>query len=177
MTKKPKLVDALSPLDAITSILAGLLLTFLTVGTLASIGRRLRHHDLRHGPQGRDLHRAQLPTSRTTRTCLRRWARRRGHSAWHDGLQQHDQRLRPQSRLPRQWRSPGVTQIPTTVVFVGFLLLTRRTIKYARRNGLFSPELAARGSSDSGGFCSSDSIGAGPRSSGLADGFLPQRTS
>jgi hypothetical protein len=33
---------------------------------------------------------------------------------------------------------------PSTIVFFGFVLLTRRIIKYARRHGLFSGELARR---------------------------------
>jgi hypothetical protein len=38
----------------------------------------------------------------------------------------------------------GLTNGPTSVVFIGFVLLTRRTIRYTRRNGLFSQQLAER---------------------------------
>ena len=38
----------------------------------------------------------------------------------------------------------GLTAIPTFAVFVGFLVLTRRLITYARRHGLFSASLADR---------------------------------
>jgi hypothetical protein len=38
----------------------------------------------------------------------------------------------------------GMTEIPSFVVLLGFVLLTRRIIRYARRDGLFSAELARR---------------------------------
>lgn len=38
----------------------------------------------------------------------------------------------------------GLTQAPTFVVFLGFVLLTLHTIRYARTHGLFSHELARR---------------------------------
>lgn len=38
----------------------------------------------------------------------------------------------------------GLTAIPAFAVFVGFLVLTRRLITYARRHGLFSASLADR---------------------------------
>ena len=38
----------------------------------------------------------------------------------------------------------GMTEIPSVVVLLGFVLLTRRIIRYARRHGLFSAELARR---------------------------------
>lgn len=38
----------------------------------------------------------------------------------------------------------GLTEAPASVVFVAFLLLTRRIIRYARRHGFFSRPLAAR---------------------------------
>jgi hypothetical protein len=44
----------------------------------------------------------------------------------------------------RQQVFSGLTQAPSSVVFFGFVLLTRRLIRYARQHGLFSPELARR---------------------------------
>lgn len=38
----------------------------------------------------------------------------------------------------------GLTTAPTFVVFLGFILLTRRTIRYAQKHGLFSQTLAER---------------------------------
>ena len=38
----------------------------------------------------------------------------------------------------------GLTNAPTSIVFIGFVFLTQRTIRYARSNGLFSRPLAER---------------------------------
>lgn len=44
----------------------------------------------------------------------------------------------------REQALSGLTEAPSAVVFFGFVLLTRRIIRYARQQGLFSAELARR---------------------------------
>jgi hypothetical protein len=53
-------------------------------------------------------------------------------------------RLCDQSPGFREQALSGLTQAPSTVVFFGFVLLTRSIIRYARQHGLFSQELARR---------------------------------
>jgi hypothetical protein len=138
--KEPKTHDPLGPLDAITRILAGVLLTFLTLGAVAAIV------DDNASVFGMDRQEICIEqnfslTDDTDMVKEMRDARgiRKGMTVFSNMTNVCD----PHPGLTTVLLA-GLKQIPTALVFIAFLLLTRRTIKYARRNGLFSPEIADR---------------------------------
>jgi hypothetical protein len=140
MARTPRIVDALRPLDAITSVLAGILLTVFVLGGLATaFGAGITFFEVNgdevcidtHGSFGassdvdsldRDLYGLRKDvTTHPARTTL----------------------CDPHPDMPERVLA-GLTSVPTFAVFAGFLLMTRRTIGYARRRGLFSIPLAER---------------------------------
>lgn len=141
MARKPRIVDALSPLDAITSVLAGIIITLLALGSVWA----LFDHSVSVFGVGEDT------------VCIKQGFTMDDGSGDPDRLERDLFDLRDgvttygsSTNVCREDAGVvdqlllGLTQGPTTIVFVGFLLRTRRTIAFARRHGLFSSELAAR---------------------------------
>lgn len=138
LRRRPKIVDALSPLDEVVSFLCALsLLGFVLIAILVPLGGTafgmerdgfcvetnnswsLPAVDKADDPFGDGLHeRASLPTS-TSQVC-------------NNAPEAID--------LAMVGLSNGITPL----VFVGFLFLTRRTIRLAREHGLFAIALATR---------------------------------
>ena len=140
--KTPKTRDPLGPLDAITGILAGILLTLLAVGGIALA-------------VGDDWSLLGVGADDACVTSHRGYATIQ--SLEDDPVSRHDDGLKrhvsvsPDSanvcdRQPSAWGHALfiLTQSPTFLVFLGFILLARRIITYAQKNGLFSQPLAER---------------------------------
>ena len=139
--KQPKVRDPLGPLDTITGILTGLLLTGLAFAGLALlIGDNVTFM----GVGDNDV-------------CVTTTRFSHGEVAEIDDLDRQEIGIRKHVRIgatdtsvcdekpgAREQALSGLTQIPTFVVFLGFVLLTRRTIRYAQKDGLFSQTLAER---------------------------------
>ncbi|GAA3523629.1 hypothetical protein GCM10022234_19950 [Aeromicrobium panaciterrae] len=139
--KRPKTHDPLGPLDFVTSFFAtllGVLILLVTASAIFGWGGStlgmggesvcvttdLRTFGLTEDPYGDvrkedGIHRKVSIDPDGTQLC-----------DGDPGLRQH--------------ASSGLTQAPSAIVFFAFVLLTRRIIRYARRHGLFSVELAQR---------------------------------
>jgi hypothetical protein len=143
VARKPRTVDALSPLDTITGVFASILLTVLALGSVAVVF---------------DDSVTMFGMGRDATVCVDR-----NMSIGDDGtgelsqLERDDYDLRDgvtyySNETTICQPDPGVgevalaglTESPTPLVFVAFLLLTRRIITYARRHGFFSRPLAER---------------------------------
>lgn len=140
MKKQTHVRDALSPLDAITRLVATfLLVVFALVGVAAIFSDGITLFGV-NGPEICVEGDGSLGASSDLDS-----------TDWEVFGLRDDVRAYP-SRTTLCDPSPaladralaGLSVIPTFVVFVGFLVLTQRTIKYARRYGLFSMSLAKR---------------------------------
>ena len=138
---KPKVRDPLGPLDTITGILAGLLAVGLAFAGLAA----LFSDNFSVMGVGED------------RICVATSQFSYGEMAKIDDLDRQDLGIRKHVKIDsgdmlvcdvkpgtKTQALSGLTQIPTFAVFLGFILLTRRTIRYAQKHGLFSETLAER---------------------------------
>ena len=139
--KKPKVRDPLGPLDFVTSFFATLLAAAIALIVASAVfgwgGSTL-------GMGGNDV---------SVRTDLRTFGLTEdpyGDVRKDDGIHRDvavspdGARLYDHDPSLRQQALSGLTQAPSTVVFFGFVLMTRRIIRYARQHGLFSAELARR---------------------------------
>lgn len=140
MARRQKALDALGPLDAITSVLVGILLTaFALAGVAAIFGEDITFFDINGAqvcvdtdgslgadstmdPEDRDF----FGVGKGVTTFASRTTLCDPHPAALDRA------------------LVGLSSVPTFLVFAGFLLMTQRTIRYARRRGLFSVALAER---------------------------------
>ncbi len=142
--KKAKVRDPLGPLDAVTGIFAGLLLTGLAFAGIAGIAA-LFNDDISVMGIGEN------------RICVETNQFSYGEMQPIDDLDRQDVGIRKNVKIDSgdtsvcdvkpgatQQALNGLTQIPTFTVFLGFILLTRRTIRHAQKHGLFSATLAAR---------------------------------
>ena len=139
---KTKTHDPLGPLDAITSILAGLLLTVLALGGIAlAVGDNWSVMGVGADDACVTSHSgyATIQSDDVAHELRKQ-----------DGLRRHVS-VNPDSanvcdNQPSAWAKSlfVLTQSPTFLVFIGFILLARRIIKYAQQNGLFSQPLAER---------------------------------
>lgn len=143
MAKKPKVVDALSPLDAIMTMFTILLFTFL--GFIALVAIASVFDDQQRPEAGAN------PICRTPNfgfggteegipaDIARSVGLARGVVTQSSGIE-----VCQENPSTMQTVLNNVSEGPTALVFIGFLVLTRQTIKYARRHGLFSHNLAMR---------------------------------
>lgn len=143
MARKPKTVDALSPLDAITGVFAGILLTVLALGSVAVFF---------------DDSTTMFGMGRDASVCVERNMSIGDYGTGEPStIERDDYGLRDGVTYYVNMTNIcladpgaddvallGLTEAPTPLVFVAFLLLTRRIIKYARRHGFFSRPLAER---------------------------------
>ena len=140
---KTKTRDPLGPLDVITAIFAGLFLTALLIGVIA-VAVSDNASMLGFGED--DV----CVTSQSGYASVQGGGETSDVDRQLDGLKRHVTTF-PDSttvcdREPTVWAKAlnVLTQAPTFVAFLGFILLARRTITYAQRNGLFSHALAER---------------------------------
>jgi hypothetical protein len=140
MTKSARVRDPLAPLDAVTGLLVTVLVIVFAAGTVAAV--------FTDGITFFDVNRDSICVE--TDGSL-------GSSSDLDAEDRESYGLRADvttsaGRTRVCDPSPaladrvlvGLTAIPTFAVFVGFLVLTRRIIKYARRHAVFSASLASR---------------------------------
>ncbi|KAA1395400.1 DUF2975 domain-containing protein [Aeromicrobium ginsengisoli] len=139
--KQPQVRDPLGPLDTITRMFAGLLLTLLVFGVAFTI-------------IGDDVSVMDIGSDEVCVTTNRVSG---GEPVGVDKLERQGLGIRKHVSVVSSGtlmcdQEPGtkahtfsvLTALPTYVVFLGFLLLTRRTIRHARQHGLFSVALAER---------------------------------
>ena len=134
--------DPLGPLDVVTGLLAGLLLTALALGAIAlAIGDNWTVMGVGADDACMTSHSGYATVQSDDETRELRAE---------DGLKRHVS-VNPDSanlcdNEPNAWGKTlfVLTQSPTALVFLGFILLARRIIKYAQQNGLFSQPLAER---------------------------------
>ncbi|MDX6233019.1 MAG: hypothetical protein QOH68_2019 [Nocardioidaceae bacterium] len=139
---KNKTRDPLGPLDVVTYVLASLLITALALGAIAMAF-------------GADVTIFGIGEDDVCVTSQNAYASIQTNDVPSDmrdldGLKRHVTTF-PDSttvcdKKPGLWGKAllVLTQAPTFFVFLGFILLARRIITYAQRNGLFSRALAAR---------------------------------
>lgn len=142
MARRPRIVDALSPIDTITGVLAGFLLAGFALGGVSAVF----DHSVSMFGMGSDT------------VCVDKNFSIGGGSArdldqldrdfYHlrDGVTTFSNKTNVCRKDPGTVDQllVGLTQAPTVIVFLGWLLLTRRTIASARRHGMFSAALPAR---------------------------------
>lgn len=138
LRRKPKVVDALSPLDEVVSFLGALtIFTVFLIAILVSMGGG--------GVFGMDREGFCVETKRS-------WSVPVDESPPPFGRGLQDRASLPTSTSEVCNNNPdaidlalvGVSNGATSLVFVGFLFLTRRTIRLAREQGLFAIGLAVR---------------------------------
>lgn len=134
--------DPLGPLDVVTGILAGLLLTALALGGIALVvGDGWSVMGVGADDACVTSHRgyATIQSDEGSRELREQDGLRRHVSVNPDSANVCDSR-------PSAWGKTlfVLTQSPTPLVFLGFILLTRRIITYAQQHGLFSRPLAER---------------------------------
>lgn len=140
MKKQTRVRDPLSPLEAITSLLANVLLVAFALGGVAAIFTDgITFFDV-NGPEICIEANNSFGASAETDPANREFFGLR------DDVTTHPSRTTVCDPSPAfaDRALAGLSNVPTFAVFVGFLVLTQRTIKYARRHGLFSESLAKR---------------------------------
>lgn len=140
MKKQTHVRDPLGPLDAITSLLATVLLAVFALGGVAAIFTDgITFFDV-NGPDICIETDGSLGASADPDSTDREFFGLRDDVTTYPG---RTTVCDPSPALADRALA-GLSVIPTFAVFVGFLVLTQRTIKYARRHGLFSVPLAKR---------------------------------
>lgn len=141
MAKKRKIVDALSPLDAITSMILTVLATLAVMGAAAAVaGENISLFDIGADSICTSANFSPADDGESSDELDRRL------HALQDGVDVHSASTEMCQSAPSaaQTALSALAQVPSFIVFVGFLLLTRRTIRFARRDGIFSQLLALR---------------------------------
>jgi hypothetical protein len=140
MAKQAHVRDPLGPLDAITSLLATVLLVVFGLGGLAAIFTEgITFFDV-NGPDICIETHGSLGASSDPDVVDRKFFGLRDDVTTYPS----QTTVCDPSPVLADRTLAGLSVIPNFAVFVGFLLLTRRTIKYARHHGLFSKSLARR---------------------------------
>lgn len=140
MKKQTHVRDPLGPLDAITSLLATVLLVVFALGGVATI---FTDDITFFGVNGPEI---CIETDSSLGATSDPDSTNREFFGLRDDVTTYPSRTTvcdPSPALADRALT-GLSIIPTFAVFVGFLVLTQRTIKYARRHGLFSESLAKR---------------------------------
>lgn len=140
MSKKPTSSDPLGPIEAITSVLTILLLTlvgFVAIAVATGNTSLSGADQICRTPNFSMINGEVGSASKTDAVSQETFG-------LGDGVTLGDGRTEMCQNDPSvaQQLLDGLTSAPTGLVFIGFLILTRRTIKYARHNGLFSASLA-----------------------------------
>lgn len=140
MPKQTHVRDPLGPLDRITSVLATILLVAFALGGVGAIFTDgITFFDV-NGPEICIDAKGSLGASSDPDATDREFFGLR------DDVTTYPSRTSVCDPSPvlADRALAGLSVIPSFAVFVGFLLLTRSTIRYARRHGLFSMSLARR---------------------------------
>jgi hypothetical protein len=140
MTKQTRGRDPLGPLDAVTSLLATVLVVVFAIGGVAAIFTDgITFFDV-NGPDICIEADGSVGASSDPDPVDREFFGLR------DDVTTYPARTTVCDRSPvlADRALAGLSVIPSFAVFVGFLFLTRRTIRYARIHGLFSMSLARR---------------------------------
>ena len=138
---KPQTRDPLGPLDTITGMISGLLLTLLAFTVVFSV----LSDDVSFMGVGDDevcvtTHRISTIESRELDD-----ADRQDYGiARHVDVEPAKTSLCDEKAGVEAHTWGVLTELPSFFVFLGFILLTRRTIRYAQKHGLFSASLADR---------------------------------
>jgi hypothetical protein len=141
VAKKRKIVDPLSPLDAITSFLATVIITIFALFAVAGVaGEHISVFDVGDGSVCTSARFSPPGDSQALDKPDRQMFGLR------DGVEAHSAATEICQSGPSVWQNAlaALSNAPSLIVFVGFLLMTRRTIRFARRDGLFSARLAGR---------------------------------
>lgn len=141
MVKKAKATDPLGPLDAITGMISGFLLAAIAFGVVFTI---LGDH-------------VSVMGIEADRVCVTTRNVPYGEPVELDKVDRQDLGIRKHVDVDSSGTSvcdkepdakahtlSVLTALPTFVVFLGFILLTHRTIRHAQKHGLFSATLAER---------------------------------
>ena len=138
MAKKSKVVDALSPLDAITSAFAIVVIALMSLGVVAVV---FGGSSMGIGEESvcvdANFSSGDEPTADDRALAREAFDLEKGVT-----VQQPDTVICQADPSLAQSTLDTLSIAPSFVVFLGFLLLTRRIIRHARRTSLFSAALA-----------------------------------
>ncbi|KRC65033.1 hypothetical protein ASE12_09825 [Aeromicrobium sp. Root236] len=138
---KPKTRDPLGPLDTITGMISGLLLTLLAFTVVFSV----LSDDVSFMGVGDDEVCVSTHLISTIESRELDGADRQDYGiAKHVDVESAKTSVCDEKADVEAHTWGVLTELPSFVVFLGFILLTRRTIRYAQKHGLFSASLADR---------------------------------
>lgn len=139
--KKPRIIDPLSPIDTIASVLLTIIATLVVLFGIAFVlGEDVTFFDAGSDPICTSS-RSSLPDDGQPLDAADRSMR-----GLRDGVDLSSASTEMCQSRPSvaQTAFSVLAHAPSFLVFVGFLALTRRTIRFARRTGIFSSALALR---------------------------------